>query len=367
MTTYKKSGVNALLMDKCSELAYRAAKQTFSSRKNSRIGRPVEMDGGFTGAIDMGNYYLTQNEDGVGTKMMAAELLGKYDTMGYDLCAMVADDAICVGAEVISITNTIDTSNLSPKVVLGLMKGLAKACREQKILIPGGEIAVLNGQVNGYVWNATAVGIVEKKKFIDGNSIKIGDAVIGLQSPNFRSNGLTLVRYILKKYFGAKWHKKAFVRGKTKKTSKTWGKTVLEPSVIFHNAVLGLLGRFGEKPKVRIKGIAHITGGGLPGNAERMFGKKTKGLGIVFDNLFEPPAAMLTLQKIGKVSDREAYETWNMGTGMILVADEPEKTIGLLKQSGIKAKIVGKIVEKSGISISICGALGNRGKNLFWK
>ncbi len=142
---------------------------------------------------------------------------------------------------------------------------------------------------------------------------------------------------------------------------------MLEPSVIFHNAVLGLLGRFGEKPKVRIKGIAHITGGGLPGNAERMFGKKTKGLGIVFDNLFEPPAAMLTLQKIGKVSDREAYETWNMGTGMILVADEPEKTIGLLKQSGIKAKIVGKIVEKSGISISICGALGNRGKNLFWK
>lgn len=354
VTTYKQAGVDASLMDLCSELAYKAAKKTFAVRKSAKIGRPLLMEGGFTGAIDMGNFYLVQNDDTVGTKMLVAEAVSKYDTLGYDLAAMVADDAVCVGAEVISISNTIMTPRLSKKIVNEMMKGLSKACREQKIIIPGGEIAILKDVMKGWEWGATAVGVVEKKKFIDGNLIRAGDFVIALRSPNFRSNGITLVRHILKKTFGKHWFR------------KKWGNTVLEPSMIYHDAILNLHGRFGEKSKLKVKGAAHITGGGLPGNAPRMFGKKTKGLGILFDRLFDPPKIMHTLQKLGNVSDREAYETWNMGVGMILVVDQPEKALKLLHQSGIHAKVVGKIVKKAGITI-ISHGVQHPGEVFIWR
>ncbi len=259
---------------------------------------------------------------------------------------MVADDAICAGAEVISITNTIDAAALSQNVVKGLMKGLSKACREQKIVVPGGEIAELKGHVNGYTWNATAVGIVEKKKFIDGRDIQPGDEIIGIASPNFRSNGFTLLRAILKKAYGEKWHLKKF-RG------KRWGDIALAKSVIYHAGILSLIGRFGEKSRVRLKGIAHITGGGLPGNAPRMFGKQK--FGLLLDKLPSPPAAMLELQRLGNVSDREAYETWNMGIGMALVAENIQKTLGLLKKAGLKAAVIGKVTKKSGVIIKTNG------------
>lgn len=345
MTTYKKTGVDRELGDLCSEIAYREAKKTFAGRRGM-IGRPLQMEGGFTGALDMGDFLLVQNEDGVGTKIEVAERMNYYDTLGHDLVAMVADDAVCVGAEVISITNTIDASTLSKKVVFGLMKGLSGACLKQKIVIPGGEIAELKGHVNGYTWNATAVGIVEKSKFITGKDIRPDDPVIGIASPNFRSNGFTLLRAILKKKYGDAWHLKKF-RG------RKWGDIALAPSVIYHAGILSLIGRFRKKPRVHVKGIAHITGGGLPGNAARMFGKNPKKLGLLFDKLPSPPAAMLELQRLGNVSDREAYETWNMGIGMVLVAKNTQKALELLKKAGLKATVIGKVTKKPGVIIKI--------------
>lgn len=344
MLTYKKAGVDREVGDLCSEIAYGQAKKTFASRKGL-LGRPLTMEGGFTGALDMGAFLLVQNEDGVGSKIAIAEQMKKFDTLGCDLVAMVADDAICVGAEVISLSNTIDCgSGLSLKIIREMMGGLSKACRQQKIVIPGGEIAELKGLVSGYVWNATSVGIVSKKKFITGEKIKPGDLIIGIASPNFRSNGYTLLRAILKNAYGEKWHKKRF-------GNRTWGDIALAPSVIYHGALLSLLGRFSEKSKVEIKGIAHITGGGLPGNAPRMFGKKK--LGILFDQLPQPPAAMRALQKLGGVSDREAYETWNMGVGMVLVAASTSKTLQLLHKAGLKARIVGRVTKKPGVLLKL--------------
>lgn len=341
MMTSKKAGVDRNLGDVCSEIAYAQAKKTFIGRKGM-IGQPLRMEGGFTGALDMGKFLLVQNEDGVGTKIDVAQRQGHFDTLGYDLVAMVADDAICVGAEVISLTNTIDTSALSKNVIEALMKGLSKACLQQKIVVPGGEIAELKGHVNGYTWNATAVGIVDKKKFIDGRNIKSGDEIIGIESPNFRSNGFTLLRAILAKNYGKKWHLKTF-RG------KRWGDIALAPSLIYHAAMLSLIGRFGEKPRVRVKGIAHITGGGLPGNAPRMFGKKP--FGMRFDKLPRPPTAMLELQKLGNVSDDEAYETWNMGIGMVCIAEDTKLALQLLKKAGLRASIVGQVTKNPGVII----------------
>ncbi|MEK7528593.1 MAG: phosphoribosylformylglycinamidine cyclo-ligase [Patescibacteria group bacterium] len=335
MATYKQAGVNISMGDICSQIAYKYAMTTFGSRTGLK-GTAVREQGGFTGSIDMGDYLLVQNADGVGTKAMIAEMMGRYDTLGRDLVAMVADDAVCVGAEAIAITNVIDTNKVDKKVIEPLMRGLASVCRQQKILIPGGEIAELSEMVNGLSWNATAIGIVEKKKLINGKSIRPGDVIVGLHSKNFRSNGFTLVRYILKKEYGKNWHMKSF-------NGKRWGDITLEPSIVFSDAVLSLIGRFGKKSIVNVKGVAHITGGGIHGNLPRMFGKRK--LKYVLDNLPKPPAAMPELIRMGRVPLNDAFDTWNMGVGMVLAVakKDAEKAMALLKKKGITSSVIGKV------------------------
>ena len=365
MATYKESGVNIALGDKSSEIAYNEAKKTFAGRKN-KIGEPLLMEGGFTGAIDMGDYYLVQNDDGIGSKFQIADEIGKYETSGYDLAAMVADDAVCVGAECLTISNTIDTEKVDPEKIEKMMKSLSRACREQKIIIPGGEIAELPSMVKGTIWNATAIGIVEKKKLIMTRDVRPGDALIGLYSKGFRSNGFSLVRYILKKNFGPRWHYKKF-SADTKRgaKAKTWAEMVLEPTQIYHNAVLALVGRFGEKRKINVKGIAHITGGGIPGNLSRIL-KKTR-TGAILDNLPEPPKMMLELQKLGNVSDKEAYKVWNMGVGMILCVSkrETKKALQILEQNNVQSQIIGYVVSSPKIELISKGFFKKNQKLIF--
>lgn len=337
MTTYAQTGVNIDLGDEASRIAYAGAKSTFSSRKGM-IGEPVQDDGGFAGLLDMGDFYLVQGDDGVGTKSQVAENIGKYDTLGFDLLAMVCDDAVCVGAETISMTNTLDINKVDPEMMRELMNGLSEACRQQKIVIPGGEIAELGALVNGGVWNATAVGIVKKDRVVTGESIKEGDTVIALYEAGFRSNGFSLVRYIVENSLGKDGYKQ------TSPWGKTWGEQLLTPSTIYSSAVLKLLGRFHETPAVNVKGIVHITGGGIPGNVNRVL-KKT-GLGVAFDNLFELSPMVHEVQKMGNVADEEAYQAWNMCNGMVLVVspEDAVKTFGILSENGIRAQIAGKII-----------------------
>ena len=342
MATYKEAGVDIRMGDECSRIAYEAAKSTFPSR-DGMIGRPVVQEGGFSGAMDFGDFYLVQNDDGIGTKMAVAIQTEKYETMGYDLVAMVADDAICVGAEVVSISNTIDVEKIDKSVISDLMKGLKEACKEQKIVVPGGEIAELGTMINGYVWNATAIGIVEKDKFITGQNIEPGDPIIGLYSDMFRSNGMTLVRHILSENLGQQWYNVEFENG------TTWGEVVLTPTKIYHNAVLKMIGRYKQPRLIDVKAIAHITGGGLPGNIIRIV--KAKGLGAKLDNLPEPQKAMKKLQEIGNVSDEEAYKTWNMGIGMVIVSKDIDKIIKIAGEHGIKAQKIGEITNEPGIIV----------------
>lgn len=336
MSTYADSGVNIDLGDKCSEIAYNAAKGTFPGRKGM-IGEPVLDDGGFTGTLDMGDYYLVQNDDGIGTKMVIAEMMGKYDTMGTDLLCMVVDDAVCVGAEPISVSNTFDVDKVDDKKIAALMTGLEKAALKHKVVIPGGEIAELGDMVKGYIWNATCVGVVEKNHMITGENVKVGDKIIGLKSKGFRSNGLTLVRHILKNKFGPDWTSEKF------DATRTWGEVTLTPSDIFCSAILEMHGRFKEKAKVELKGVAHITGGGIPGNLPRAL--KKSGLGAKLTNLIQPPDFMAKLVEIGNVSRDEAYQTWNMGVGMILISNDVEKIAEICQKHGIECQVIGEVVE----------------------
>ena len=334
MSTYEEAGVNIDLGDKCSAIAYAAAKGTFPGRKGM-IGEPLLDDGGFTGALDMGDYYLVQNDDGVGTKIEIAEKTGKFDTLGYDLLAMVVDDAACIGAETIGITNTIDANKLDEATVTAMMEGLKKACLEQKVVIPGGEIAEMGRLVNGYTWNASAVGIVEKHKVITGEKVKVGDKIIGFHSPGFRSNGFSLVRHILTDKFGENWPTEKFDE------TRTWGEVTLTPSKIYSSAILEMHGRYKEQPKVELKGVAHITGGGIPGNLPRIL--KRTGLGAKLTNLPAPNPEMQKLIEIGNVSRDEAYQTWNMGVGMIIVCNEVDKVEEVCKKHGITMWVIGEV------------------------
>lgn len=336
MATYKESGVDVELGDKCSRAAYDAAKGTFGGRKGM-IGEPVIDEGGFAGLLDMGDFYLVQNDDGVGTKIEVAEKMRKFDTLGYDLVAMVADDAVCLGAETISITNTLDSPGLETEVVEGLMAGLQKAALEQRIVVPGGELAELGNALNGNIWNATAVGIVAKDRVITGAGIQVGDAIIGLKSAGIRSNGLSLARMILKKEFGEDWVKEKYDSG------RSWGEMILTPSKIYHAAVLSIIGRYGEKKEHSIKGIVHNTGGGIRGNLPRLL--KKHGLGARLDSLIEPHGFMLKLMELGNVSVQEAYKTWNMGVGMMMVtgSEDVDNVIKALAAQEIEAQVIGYV------------------------
>ncbi|MFT7183997.1 MAG: phosphoribosylformylglycinamidine cyclo-ligase [Oceanicoccus sp.] len=336
MTTYSEAGVNIEDGDACSRIAYEAAKATFAGR-HGMIGAPAILEGGFSGALDMGDFFLVQNDDGVGSKSMIASAIGKYDTLGLDLVAMVADDAICVGAEVISLSNTVDIQKVNAEQIEAMMAGLKAACLEQKIVVPGGEIAELPDQVNGFVWNSTAMGIVEKDKLIDGNKVKEGDLIIGLRSAGFRSNGFTLVRHILSKAYGKDWANEDYGDG------RTWGEILLTPSVIYHRGLLKLLGAYGEARPVDVHGLVHVTGGGIHGNAERIV---KGGLKAEFTDLWEAHEPMKKLMELGGVAEEEAYKTWNMGTGMLIVLAEADVDAAMAKLTDFEAKVVGKVVSE---------------------
>lgn len=338
MASYKDSGVDVDLGDRCSALAYEAARGTFISR-HQMIGQPVVEEGGFAGLLDMGAFYLVQNDDGVGTKIEVAERMNKFDTLGFDLVAMVADDAICMGAEVFSVTNTLDTPRLNQSMVAGLMQGLQKACLEQKIVVPGGELAELGDALNGAVWNATAVGVVNKGRVLTGESIEVGDVIIALKSDGIRSNGLSLARHILKNAFGDTWVNEPYDR------SRTWGQVILAPSKIYHRALLSIMGDHANPKQHAIKGLVHNTGGGIRGNLPRLL--KKRGLGARLDSLPKAHAFMLKMMELGQVNREEAYKTWNMGVGMMAITslDSSEKLLADLKAQTIEAQVIGEVIE----------------------
>jgi len=345
MTTYADSGVDIEEGDKASHAAYTHAVATFPSRKGL-IGEPIFEEGGFAGFLDMGDYYLVQSDDSTGSKIDIAFKAGKLDTLGFDLVAMVADDAVCTGAEPISISNTLDVPKIDAKQVDTLMSGLSKACQDQKIVVPAGEIAEVPGAVERGVWSATVVGIVEKDKILQPQTIEEGDVIISLRSAVARCNGFSLIRKILTDKFGESWTQEEW------KDGKSWGEIVITPSIIYSDALLKLLGRYKEERQVNIKGLAHITGGGIPSKLKRVL--KKCGCGAKLSDLWSPHDSIKNLIELGNVPIEEAYKTWNMGNGMLVVVDEgdADKTIGALESEGMEAQRCGVITKERSIEIS---------------
>jgi phosphoribosylformylglycinamidine cyclo-ligase len=352
------SGFNIDLGDACSKTAYNWAKRSFSHRAQKSGSIVSGLDGSFSNLLKFGKEKIAICSDGIGTKIEVAERLGVYETLGFDLTAMVVDDLAANGFVPTNLSNILDVDRLDPEIVHRLMKGLYLAAKEARIAVTGGEIAELGSRISGFGekmhfnWCATAIGYLPAKlPAIDGRRIKPGDAVLALHSASFRSNGYSLLRKILTGKFGAGWHQAPY------NSQQTWGQVALIPSQIF-SSFIGCL----RQNKIELHGLAHITGGGLVDNFRRIL--KSSGCGAGLANLPPPPPFMLEAQALGSLTDREAYRYWNMGVGMVLVTPSQNIDAILRLQQKLFKKIgcsrVGEITRKATIQVVTKGANSTR-------
>jgi len=373
-STYADAGVNIELGDDVSKILYNAAKQTWDNRKGD-LGELIVPFDDFSGirAIDVSGLppgtLMNIGFDGVGTKIELAERINDHRTIAYDLFAMVCDDAVVRGAEPVLIGSILDVNSLGSKdkthieQVRQLAEGYINAAKAANVAIVNGEVAELGERVGGYRdfsynWGAAVVWFANKDRMFTGREIKDGDALVGLRETGFRSNGLSLVRKIMKKNYGEQWH--IFNREKKFDPEMRMAREILTPSTIYSKAVVDMFGGYDKKPRVEIHGVAHITGGGIPGKLGRVL--KPSGLGAVIDNPFEPSDIMLHVQKLGNVEDAEAYRTWNMGQGMIVITPEPDKVLNIAEDYRIAAGKIG-YVSKGPIRIRNKGVMHERGED----
>lgn len=353
MANQKQSGLDIDLGNLCSKDAFEWSKTTFRNRENKAGAIALKVDGVFSNMLLFGNQRIGIGSDGIGTKIELAERTEIYNTLGYDLLAMVADDLATAGFEPTSISNIIDVDKLDREIINELMKGLAEACNFAGMSITGGEIAELGSRISGFGdrmhfnWCSTAIGILPEnmEKPIDGSGVKEGQVVIALRSRGFRSNGFSLLRRTMQAAFGDNWHKEPY------NEEKTWGEALLTPSLIYCPLVNTII-----KNNIIPQGAAHITGGGLADNFRRVL--KTTNCGAVLNNLFEPLEVMQRVMALGNIAPEDAYLYWNMGNGMLMIVEEAEadKVIQLADSGGYQARKAGYITQKSDIRIE-CGTV----------
>lgn len=335
----------------CSRIAYGHARRTFALRAGT-FGEVVPgLDGSFSNVVRFGDVRIGISSDGIGTKIEVAERVGRFDTLGFDLVAMVVDDLVSNGLRPTTLSNILDVDHLDERVVDELMRGLYEAAAQARIVVSGGEIAELGSRVSGwgnrmhFNWCATGIGYLPPGcSPIDGSGIQVGDAVISLRSRGFRSNGFSKIRMVMEGAFGPSWHTCWYDE------SHTWGEVLLTPSRIYAPAVVGLL-----DTGVPLAGIAHVTGGGIGDNLARVL--RPNRVGARLDSLFPPWPFMLRLQDLGDVGEEEAHRLWNMGNGMLLVvrASHAQEACAMLKATGCEAQAAGEVTSEPVLRVQTRG------------
>jgi len=328
--TYREAGVD---VEKGEELARWIKKKTeslFSPNVLSGIGS-------FAGLYSLGEEYefpvLAATADGVGTKLLIAQQANRHFSVGIDLVAMCINDLLTQGARPLFFLDYIATGRLSLKVGKEIISGIIEGCRQAECILLGGETAEMPSfyPEGRYDLAGFALGVVERKRIVDGSSIRPGDLLLGLTSSGLHSNGFSLVRKII-------FEERSFPLNETiAELDSTLLSNVLQPTRIYTGQILPLLEGFS------IKGIAHITGGGIPGNLPRILPARCRARIQV--KSWSPPAIFHFLQKEGNLTEEEMFRTFNMGIGMILVVDPSEvEAILSLPSSKGQIKVIGKIL-----------------------
>jgi phosphoribosylformylglycinamidine cyclo-ligase len=278
---------------------------------------------------------LVSGTDGVGTKLKLAIALGRHDTIGIDLVAMCVNDVLTLGAEPLFFLDYYATGRLDPRAGRDIIAGIADGCRQAGCALVGGETAEMPGMYaeGDYDLAGFCVGVVEKSRILDGSAVRPGDALIGLAASGPHSNGYSLIRKILER---------GQARLEAPFGSSTLGETLLAPTRIYVKPVLELLAA------LPVRALAHITGGGLPGNVPRVLPQGTRA--VIEAHAWIRPAIFDWLQREGRVESAEMYRTFNCGIGMVAVcgADDAERAIALLEHAGERAVCIGRIEAHGG-------------------
>ena len=330
---YASAGVDITAGYKAVELMKAHVARTIVSSKSSDIG-------GFGGLFelditDMPHPVLVSGTDGVGTKLKLAFLMDKHDTVGIDCVAMCVNDVICCGAKPLFFLDYIACGKNYPEKIAAIVGGVAEGCVQSGCELIGGETAEMPGfyPIDEYDLAGFTVGAVDKSKVINNKSMKAGDVVIALPSSGVHSNGFSLVRKV---FDVEKCDLKAPVDALG---GKSLGETLLTPTKIYVKPMLALMN------EVTVKGISHITGGGFYENIPRSI---PDGLGAKIDKSKVNVLPIFKLiEKVGGISERDMFNTFNMGVGMSVVVakEDADRAIEILKANGENAYLIGEIVD----------------------
>lgn len=338
--SYKDSGVDVERGYKAVELMKKHVQSTFDANVLGDIGS----FGGFYSIAgkNMKEPVLVAGTDGVGTKLKYAFLANKHDTIGIDAVAMCVNDIVCQGAQPLFFLDYFATGKLSPETVATVVSGVAEGCRQSGCALIGGETAEMPGFYpdGEYDLAGFAVGIVDKKDVINGKNIAEGDVLVGIASSGIHSNGYSLVR----KLFGDTNNSHDLDRYDDRLKDKVLN-VLLTPTKIYVRSVLNLIS------KVKVKGIAHITGGGFIENIPRIF---PEGIGCEIDLASYPlPEIFRIMKEKSEASDAQLYNTFNMGIGMVFCVDKKdvEKTVAELTSTGETAYVIGRTVKGKGVAL----------------
>lgn len=358
---YRRSGVDVAAGDRAVELMRRHVDST---RRPEVVGGL----GGFGGAFTIPEGYreplLVASTDGVGTKTAIAAAIGRFDTIGIDLVAMCADDVVCSGAEPIAFLDYVAVGRLDPVGVAELVGSVAAGCREAGAALVGGETAEHPGLMEAGEFDLAGccIGVVERSALIDGSAVVAGDVVLGLAASGLHANGYSLVRALiaewdldlaepyqvrLRRTLGDAATDEALAAA-PHEAMATLGEVLLTPTTIYARAILATR-RTLREGGLDLHGLAHITGGGLPGNVPRAM---PAGLAARLDPArWRMPSVMLLFGALGGVADDELRSTFNGGLGMVAVlpAEGVPAAIATLADHGIAATVVGEVVEAAAL------------------
>jgi len=321
--TYKKAGVD---IDEAEEFVKKIKPLLRKTHRPEVLGKIGGFSGLFKPRIQrIKDPVLVSSTDGVGTKLLIADMLNKYDTVGLDLVAMCVDDVVVTGAEPLFFLDYIACGKLDKNRLYELMKGMVRGCREAGCALIGGETAELPGMYTTDKFDLAGfcVGIVSRGKIIDGRLCQKGDKIIGLASNGLHSNGYSLVR----KLFSNKE-----IKGKL-------GKELIKPTRIYTQTLLYAMRR------VKIKAIAHITGGGFYDNIPRVL---PDGFSARIEKgTWSVPRIFRTIQRRGRIEEFEMFRTFNMGVGMVVILSpgSVHSALDLLAKLGQKTWLIGELIQ----------------------
>ncbi|HKM08900.1 MAG TPA: phosphoribosylformylglycinamidine cyclo-ligase [Candidatus Methanomethylophilaceae archaeon] len=322
--TYEKAGVS---IDRKSD-AINSLVSELVYRREGR-GRNANISGMFAGLIDFGDEYLTLATDGVGTKLLVAKALGRWDTVGIDCVAMNVNDTICVNSEPMAFVDYVAIADPEPEITRAIGVGLNKGAEMSNMDIVGGEIAVLPEMVKAPDLSGTCLGRVDKKDLITGQECEEDDLIVAFRSTGIHSNGLTLARKVFENAGFGLLDKAPGIDG-------TVGENLIVPTEIYVKQILEITKNY------KIHGLINVTGGGL-----RNLLRLRQGLHYIIDDPMVPHDIFKTIKKLGDVSTNEMYQTFNMGMGFMLVA--PSVDAESLAREHENAQIVGRVEKGTGV------------------